>query len=57
MANIIIKSEDRKACEERIMRSYGADSSDRSARDAAEVVAARSNEAYQNMKKMEGNKR
>lgn len=57
MANIIIKSEDRKACEERIMRSYGADPSDRSARDAAEVVAARSNEAYQNMKKMEGNKR
>lgn len=53
MANIIIKSDERKAHENRILKSYGADYSDKTAREAAEIVAARSNEAYASMKKME----
>ncbi|MEG1894654.1 MAG: hypothetical protein RR162_00340 [Oscillospiraceae bacterium] len=53
MANIIIKSEERQAHENRIMKSYGANLSDRNAREAAEIVAARSNEAYSAIKKME----
>lgn len=57
MANIIIKSDERKAHENRILKSYGANSSDKAAREAAEIVAARSNEAYASMKKTEGKSR
>ena len=57
MANIIIKSEERKADEARVMRSFGVNTADRGAREAAELVAARSREAYNEMKRMEENRR
>lgn len=44
MANIIIKSEERKADERRVMQAYGINPRDRAMREAAEVVAARSRE-------------
>lgn len=53
MANVIIKSDDRMTHEERVMRSFGANPSDREAREAAEIVAARSREAYSELKRME----
>lgn len=57
MANISIKSEERKADEARVMRSFGVNPADRGAREAAELVAARSREAYNEMKRMEENRR
>ena len=53
MANVIIKSDERKAHEERVMRSFGVNPADRGGREAAEVVAARSREAYSELKRME----
>lgn len=57
MANIIIKSQERKAHEEKVMRSFGVDPADRGAREAAELVAARSREAYSELKRMEERRR
>lgn len=45
MANIIIPNGVRKAETEHILRSYGADRRDPAMREAAEVTAARTNEA------------
>lgn len=53
MANLIIKSDERKAHEETVMRSFGVNPADRGAREAAEIVAARSREAYGELKRME----
>lgn len=53
MANVIIKSEERRAHEEKVMRSFGVNPADRGAREAAELVAARSREAYNELKRME----
>lgn len=53
MANVIIKSEERRAYEKSVMRSFGVNPADRGAREAAEVVAARSREAYSELKRME----
>ena len=53
MANIIIKSDERRAYENRVMRSFGANPASREQREAAEIVAARSSEAYNNLKRME----
>jgi len=53
MANVIIKSEERKAYENRVLQSFGGDPNDKSSREAAECIAARSDEAYQTMKKQE----
>lgn len=53
MANVIIKSDERRAYEDRVMRSFCANPASREQREAAEIVAARSNEAYKNLKKME----
>lgn len=53
MANIIIKSDERRAYEDRVMRSFGVNPANREQREAAEIVAARSNEAYNNLKRME----
>ena len=53
MANIIIKSDERRAYEDRVMRSFGVNPANREQREAAEIVAARSREAYNNLKQME----
>lgn len=53
MANVIIKSEERRAHEAAVMRSFGINPTDRSGREAAELIAARSNEAYSELKRME----
>lgn len=53
MANVIIRSDERRAYEERVMRSFGVNPANREQREAAEIVAARSSEAYKNLKKME----
>ena len=45
MANVIIKGEGRKKEAEYIMKSYGVDRSDPAMRDAAEIAAAKTNEA------------
>ena len=57
MANVIIKSEERRAHEESVMRSFGVNPADRGAREAAEIVAARSREAYSELKRMEDKSR
>lgn len=53
MANIIIKSDERRAYENRVMRSFDANPASREQREAAEIVAARSSEAYKTLRKME----
>lgn len=53
MANVIIKSEDRKRDEQYVMRSFGAISGDPASKEAAECIAARSREAYYKLKRME----
>lgn len=50
MANIIIKSDERRAYEDRVMRSFGVNPANREQREAAEIVAARSSEAYNNLR-------
>lgn len=45
MANVIIKNENRKADAEHIMKAYGVDRRDSAMREAAEIAAARTNEA------------
>lgn len=57
MANIIIKSEERRNHEERVMRSFGVNPADRGAREAAEIIAARSREAYGRLREMEDRRR
>lgn len=57
MANIIIKSDERRAYENRVMRSFGANPANREQREAAEIIAARSSEAYKNLKNMEDRSR
>ena len=57
MANIIIKSEERRNHEERVMRSFGVNPADRGAREAAEIITARSREAYGRLREMEDRRR
>lgn len=57
MANIIIKSDERRAYEDKVMRSFGVNPANREQREAAEIVAARSNEAYNSLKRMEEKRR
>ena len=45
MANVIIKSEDRRKDEEHVMKSYDVDRQDPAMREAAEIAAARTREA------------
>lgn len=45
MANVIIQNEERRADAEHVMKSYGVDRNDPSMREAAEIAAARTNEA------------
>lgn len=44
MANVIIPNQERKADAEHVMKKYGADRNDPAMREAAEVIAARTNE-------------
>lgn len=53
MANLIIKSDERRAYENRVMRSFGVNPANREQREAAEIVAARSGEAYRELRRME----
>lgn len=53
MANVIIKSDERKQFEEKVMKSFCVDKNDSSAREAAECIAARSREAYSELRRME----
>lgn len=57
MANVIIKSDERRAQEERVLQSFGANRADSAAREAAAVIAARSQEAYNEMRRMEDKRR
>ena len=45
MANVIIKSEDRRKDEEHVLKSYDVDRQDPAMREAAEIAAARTREA------------
>lgn len=53
MVNVIIKSDERRAYEDRVLQSFGGNRADSGAREAAEVIAARSHEAYSELKRME----
>lgn len=56
MANIIIKSEDRQKSEAYVLQQFGKDcrTAGSSDREHAECIAARTREAYAQLKKMEG---
>lgn len=56
MANVIIKDDDRRAHEAYVLQEFGQNcrTADSGAREQAELVAARTREAYEQMKKMEG---
>lgn len=47
MANVIIPNEERRADAEHVMQSYGVDRNDPAMREAAEIAAARTNEAVE----------
>lgn len=47
MANVIIKSEERRAREATVRRSYGVGEHDQAGREACEVIAARTSEALE----------
>lgn len=55
-ANIIIKSQERKDHEAYVQKSFGVDPRNKAACEAAEIVAARSREAVDQMNKMGGRK-
>ena len=59
MANVIIKSEERKAHEAFVSQSFGkgGGATTSADREAAETIAARSREAYSELKRMEENRR
>lgn len=54
MANIIIKNDERKARNEMVARQFRTQLSSSEKRDAVEVIAEKSYEAIQKMKRMEG---
>jgi hypothetical protein len=58
MANIIIKDETRRQHESYVLDSFrkGGGATTAADRDAAETIAARSREAYNQLKQMEGKK-
>lgn len=56
MANIIIKSDERRAQEAEVQRSFCVGNNDAAAREAAEIIAARTNEALAYGKEMGGRK-
>lgn len=57
MVNIIIKSDERKAQTNAVLKSYGVlGTASANQREAAEHIAMRSQEAYKQLQKMGGNK-
>lgn len=56
MAAVIIRSDERREHEAYVMQQFGRDcrTADSGAREQAELIAARTREAYAEMKKMEG---
>ena len=56
MASVIIKDDERRAHEAYVMQQFGQDcrTADSGEREQAELIAARTREAYETMKKMEG---
>lgn len=54
MANVIIKSEERKQQEAAVLRSFGASMSDKQAYEHAACIAARTVEAAKEMNRIEG---
>jgi len=56
VANIIIKSDERRAQEESVRRSFCVSGNDAAGKDAAEVIAARTNEALEMGKEIGGRK-
>lgn len=56
MANIIIKTDERREREAYVLREFGRDSrtADSNAKEHAECIAAKTQEAYRALKKMEG---
>ena len=59
MANVLIKSEARKQHEAHVLESFRKTGANVSSgdREAAECIAARSREAYEQLKRMEGKQR
>ena len=53
MANVIRNNEERNAVTQRVMQSYGMNPRDAASREAAEVIAAKSLEARETMRKEE----
>lgn len=45
MSNVVIQNQERRADAEHIMKTYGVDRNDPAMREAAEIAAARTNEA------------
>ena len=55
MANVIIKSDERKAQTAAVLKAYGVSgSASANQREAAEHIAVRSQEAYQELQRMGG---
>jgi hypothetical protein len=57
MANIIIKSEDRKKREAFVARSFGANMQSKEHREHVECIAARTQQAHSELKRMEERKK
>lgn len=53
MANVIQSNEERSQVAEQVMQSYGMNRNDAASREAAEVIAAKSLEAREQMRKEE----
>lgn len=53
MANVIIKSEERKSAEAFVARSFGANMESKEAREHVECIAARTRQAHDELKRME----
>lgn len=56
MANVIIKTDERRKSEAYVLEKFGHSSgtTDRATREHAECIAAKTREAYEKLKKMEG---
>ncbi len=57
MANIIIKSEDRRKREAFVARSFGANMQSKEHREHVECIAARTQQAHSELKRMEGHRK
>ncbi len=57
MANIIIKSEERKSREAFVARSFGADMRKKEDREHVECITARTQQARDELKRLEGNRK